>query len=107
MIVVDRLKEYDPAFISIELRELYGTRWAKLYSSQSEEALHVFAQRIGIPLDRFQESKIRPEFHCYPITPAEHADALKAGAREMTMSQYARYIRNPQWSGGLILPKWR
>lgn len=75
-VYVDPLREHPP---------LYGERfWCHLIAD-SEEELHAFAQRLGMPRRAYQGDH-------YDLRPEGRAAALAAGAQEMPTREMARRV---------------
>jgi Protein of unknown function (DUF4031) len=69
-----------------------GRRWCHL-TADSEEELHVFAGRLGIPQRGFHHDPARPWKAHYDIPEAVREEALRLGARPITRREAARMQR--------------
>lgn len=69
-------------------RKLPNTRWCHLLADDREE-LHAFATRIGLRRSWFQDHG--PHWH-YDLTPGKRAQAVAAGATEISHAQLAALI---------------
>ncbi|MBC9716530.1 DUF4031 domain-containing protein [Streptomyces sp. TRM66268-LWL] len=74
----------------------HGRMWSHLVSDSSYEELHAFAARIGCPARAFERDH-------YDIPESRYADAVRAGAVEVSSREVVRLLT----TSGLRRPKGR
>lgn len=84
-VYVDELRQYSRNQIQPAARYL-GTRWAHL-TADSEEELHVFARRLGLRREWFQDGGGVAH---YDLVPRRYATALQLGALFVPAREQAR-----------------
>jgi hypothetical protein len=63
----------------------HGRLWSHLVSDESYEELHAFAARLGVPRRAFERDH-------YDIPAHRHADAVAAGAIEVSSREVVRLL---------------
>ncbi|MER7174882.1 MULTISPECIES: DUF4031 domain-containing protein [Streptomyces] len=74
----------------------HGRLWSHLVSDSSYEELHAFAARIGCPARAFERDH-------YDVPSAHYAEAVRAGAVEVSSREVVRLLTE----SGLRRPKGR
>jgi hypothetical protein len=92
MILVDAIREHET--------KLRHKHWCHMVSTESEEELHAFANRLGLKREWVQ---LRPKASAahYDLTPSKRALAMKLGAkevsaRELVMENFDGLFKRPR-----------
>jgi hypothetical protein len=80
-IYVDKLREHS------KMRGLVRGVWCHLATDGAMSELHAFAKRIGLPARAFHAHDDHPH---YDLTPALRAEAIDAGAIEVTSKELVK-----------------
>ncbi|WP_255346083.1 DUF4031 domain-containing protein [Streptomyces chartreusis] len=74
----------------------HGRMWSHLVSDLSYDELHMFAEKLGVPRRAFERDH-------YDIPSHRYADAVRAGAMEVSSREVVRLLQG----AGLRRPKGR
>jgi hypothetical protein len=70
----------------------HTSRWSHL-TADTQDELHAFAERLGIPRRAFQTKPGKPSFDHYDIPEEMRGRAIELGAVSMTWREAARHRR--------------